>query len=291
MKIPHALTVLTNRLRRFVFRYCWQPESLWPNPVVVLGDEIGEHVFASGLYEREYLAVQQRFDACVGVNWAEHICLDIGANIGNHSVAYSDCFAEVVAFEPNPVTRHLLNANVLLNALGNVRVCDLALSDTQGQAVLSTSVGNLGKASLEETFDAASHQVATQTGDQFLQSLDLADRSIGFIKIDVEGHECQVLHGLSATIAHHCPVICIEYLGLQLPQQAQDAHAELTRQGYNQYFAWFREGEGLPKWQRWLRWAIAPAPLALRKINLPLAVDHTAILAVHESCRVNLEVI
>ena len=52
------------------------------------------------------------------------ICLDIGANVGNHTVFFArHCgFSEVIPFEPNPVAAEMFRRNVQLNELRNVNL-------------------------------------------------------------------------------------------------------------------------------------------------------------------------
>ena len=52
--------------------------------------------------------------------------LDIGANIGNHSVAFSAISKDVIAFEPNPKTFQLLKINKSINK--NIKIFNYGLS-------------------------------------------------------------------------------------------------------------------------------------------------------------------
>lgn len=76
------------------------------------------------------------------------IFLDIGANIGIFSIMASSLVGPegtVLAFEPEPTSFGGLERSVKLNALANVRCCNLALSDRDG--VLSFHSANDGRAS------------------------------------------------------------------------------------------------------------------------------------------------
>ena len=64
------------------------------------GDHIGDSIFVDGLYEGALL--QSAFSTLLhsyAGRFAESACLDVGANIGNHSVFFADRFARVVAVE------------------------------------------------------------------------------------------------------------------------------------------------------------------------------------------------
>jgi len=84
-----------------------------------------------------------------------------------------------------------------------VRVGEFALSDHEGVARLHVS-SNSGEASLADDLNVRSIQVATRT----LDSYSLVN--VGFIKVDVEGHELHVLRGSWDTIHASRPVIFVE---------------------------------------------------------------------------------
>ena len=77
------------------------------------GDHIGDSIFIDGLYEGALL--QSAFSTLLAgrtQQFAESACLDIGANIGNHSGFFADRFARVIAMEPNPIFCMALRATV-----------------------------------------------------------------------------------------------------------------------------------------------------------------------------------
>lgn len=70
----------------------------------VPGDHIGDEIFINGLYEMNLL--HGLFDCVLGRfsdKFLHGTCLDVGANIGNHSLFWSTRFKSVYAFEPNPI--------------------------------------------------------------------------------------------------------------------------------------------------------------------------------------------
>ena len=74
------------------------------------------------------------------------IFLDIGANVGNHTAALGPFFEEVIAFEPNPRTVKILEANAML--FSNVSVCPFGLSDKKECVQTSYQDHNVGAASV-----------------------------------------------------------------------------------------------------------------------------------------------
>jgi FkbM family methyltransferase len=186
------------------------PDFRSERPMVsVIGDHVSDIIRAERLYERDILEFlrDRVFD---GRKAAGQIAMDVGANIGNHSLFLSDIFARVVAFEPNALTRSLLHTNLEMNDIENVDVRAVGLSDRTGIATLQFDPLNLGAAS-------ASHVVAKGAGKrqsaiELMVGDDAVDPSeaVGFVKIDVEGAEEAVLKGLEQTLRTHAPVVMIE---------------------------------------------------------------------------------
>jgi len=139
----------------------------------------------------------------------ERVALDVGAADGEYSWHLARVASSCIAFEPNPTSVHELKKR-----LPNVKVMAFALSDVSGNAKLriplSTRNALVGWATIETTntlsdFDEVSEiTIETRT----LDSIDL--RNIGFIKIDVEGHEMSVLRGGEHCIVRDRPVLLIE---------------------------------------------------------------------------------
>lgn len=150
---------------------------------------------------------------------ADGVAVDIGANIGTHTLTLARTVGPtgaVLAFEPNPPIRSVLERNVILNNLENVRIFDCALGDKQGLLPLrvpkadSVEYSNMGMASLvaldspHELVDVRIYtldEIFSQTG---LNRLDV-------VKVDVQGYECQVLTGMNKVLANYAPIVIFEY--------------------------------------------------------------------------------
>jgi FkbM family methyltransferase len=61
------------------------------------------------------------------------VFVDAGANVGQYTVPLASRFSRVLAVEPNPMARSLLERNLALNAVQNVRVVPYALAATPGR--------------------------------------------------------------------------------------------------------------------------------------------------------------
>jgi FkbM family methyltransferase len=137
------------------------------------------------------------------------IALDVGANIGAHTVPLAQLAGPtgfVVAFEPQPVLHQILCANLAVNSIPNVRTYAMALGHCQGTCRLPaldyTRPNNFGGVSMDLV--AEGELVPLGTLDDF--GLERVD----FIKLDVEGFESRVLMGAAATIGRCRPIMYVE---------------------------------------------------------------------------------
>ena len=175
--------------------------------VSIIGDAVSDRIRSEGLYERDLLEFLR--DRLLDLSASKtQVAIDVGANIGNHSLFLSDIFARVIAFEPNPLASAILQINLEMNGANNVEIRSVGLSDRAGKATLEFDHGNLGGAS--------SLGIRGGSGGRLEIELVVGDEAIdpstpvGLIKVDVEGTEEAVLRGLERTIRSNRPIIIIE---------------------------------------------------------------------------------
>ena len=137
---------------------------------------------------------------------------DIGANIGLYSTLFGLKYpnSQIVAFEPNLEIHHLLKQNFCLNGILNYSLEGYALSNRIGTGELLTQESRPGAGKLN--LDSSSHErvglFKITTGDEYLR---LHPELIpNLIKIDVEGHEPEVIDGMLGIIQRYKPVMTIE---------------------------------------------------------------------------------
>lgn len=169
------------------------------------------------------------FDPTPGVTELISSCLargtmvDIGANVGFHTLTAALFFDRVYAFEPTPETYASLDKNVKMNGFSNVALANVALASSNGSAILHRDSRNCGANSLIEEGICGSDQgtvtVATQRLDDFVAQTGI--QRVDFIKIDVEGFEAEVLEGAKETIATHSPVLFVELLTDSIAQRVR----------------------------------------------------------------------
>lgn len=165
------------------------------------GDYIGQRVRGDGtFYEVDMLEAI----AMIGLP-AGAIAFDVGANIGNHTVYFAAVLGmDVVAVEPDSQNGEFLRLNIAENGISQrVGIAECALGEHGGRAHLIQQIpGNSGTFSM----------VPDEHGLVEVQTLDqlASGRPVGLIKIDVEGHEVEVLKGAMDTLKRHHPVVTTE---------------------------------------------------------------------------------
>lgn len=174
---------------------------------VFRNDHVGDKISRNGLYEKENV----EFLLTLMAQIPEPVVLDIGANIGNHTLALSTRAKHLYAFEPIPAIYKLLSANVVQNNLGNITTCNFALSDNAENATIyMVQSGNFGASSFDKrTEGVEAVTVQKMTGDSFVDASGIA--KVDLVKIDVEAHEVFVLRGLMQTLRRHLPFITMEW--------------------------------------------------------------------------------
>lgn len=142
----------------------------------------------------------------------EFISIDVGANIGIHTITMSRG-NHVIAVEPNPRIAQRLLENIKLSKIENVTVKQCALSNTCGDVdfyCVDTSYSHQGISSCYKKHPSALMKkisVPVQSLDSIGEKLQRLD----FIKIDVEGHDFNVLLGSVAMIKKFRPIILFEW--------------------------------------------------------------------------------
>lgn len=133
----------------------------------------------------------------------DEVFLDVGANIGNHSIFIACYGIEVLAFEPNNELLPILKKSIHLNHLKNkITVYPLALGAKKTKADFKeVNLQNRGAQSL--TLDVGEISVVPY------DSLGI-DKKVSVIKIDTEGMEYDVLRGMAKTISRFSPPIYFE---------------------------------------------------------------------------------
>lgn len=171
--------------------------------------------------------------------------VDVGAKLGMYSHRLLRHSLDVVAVEPIPLLVHMLER---VFRWRRCRILPCALSDQAGRALLRVPYGSngevkFGRSTIEEGNKLVHDDIASvEEVEVDVTTLDQhALTNVGFIKIDVEGHELAVLKGATDTLVRECPNLLIEANCHHCPNAVSEIHRFLAGFGYQGVF-WGPEG-------------------------------------------------
>jgi FkbM family methyltransferase len=168
-------------------------------------DDVSQQINAHGVYERQELETFFAWIESVKPRlFREATALDLGANIGNHSLFFSDHFKHVHAFEPHERTFKVLSLNSQL--VSNITCHQVGLSDAAGRAHFLVNPANIGASRIVPAGTTGASEIRLTTLDAAVPGI----AEIKLIKVDVEGHDYAALVGAKETILAHKPVVLFE---------------------------------------------------------------------------------
>jgi len=207
--------------------------SRYPAIAVLSGDYVSLRAMLQGRFELKELGLLAK-DVFPMVR-TRKICIDIGANIGNHSVFFSEHFDEVIGLEPHPVAFDLLQ----LNAKWYPRIKPMRVGASDQDRVVKATIpfGNLGGAKIAADGPAS---VEAQTVEFECRRVDdllpeSRHRDVGFVKIDVEGHEYEAMRGCEKILRTAKPIIAFELLREDHERNRQRISSFLADMGYSRF--------------------------------------------------------
>jgi FkbM family methyltransferase len=159
--------------------------------------------------------------------------VDVGANKGVYTYWMARHSRHVFAYEPNPKMFRILNAG----AGRNVTVSPAALSDNTGESVLRVPRTASGYSNQGASLNY--RKVGDDYGEVTIETRRLDDEAltdIGFMKIDVEGHELAVLEGGRDLIARDRPVLLIEMEEAHTKQPIEESLGAVLALDYDGFF-------------------------------------------------------
>lgn len=226
-----------------------------PNSYLFIGSpESARLTFDGSTYEPEIAFLFQRLTS------PGDIVLDIGANVGLHTVALSKLVGDgrVIAFEPVTEMADALSANCAFNRSENVTLVRAALGKESGVAEIMVNQGDPGMEGTNSMIQSIhltnnpdryqSRQIPVCRLDDVAKNLGLHDQ-IKLIKIDTEGFEPMVIEGGLETLRKSRPIMIVE------------AHSKrLEAVGLS--FAWYQET--FPDYHIFIIHAVTPANPYLR---------------------------
>ena len=175
--------------------------------------------------------------------------IDVGVYRGVYSYQMSKLSSHVHSFEPNPLIYPYLEKN-LTSIISNMTLYDMALSDKS--EVVDLKIPKRFKVLIKKNYEeayklglATIHKENSLGKNNFsifkvkAEKLDniIQNRKIGFIKIDVEGHEKNVLIGAEQIIKKCKPNLLIEIEERHTNDKVQNTINFINDFGYNSFFS------------------------------------------------------
>jgi FkbM family methyltransferase len=135
------------------------------------------------------------------------VCIDIGAHFGLYSIVFAKYYnCNVYSFEPTDSSSEILAKNIKYNKIGDrVRVINKAVSSKNGKLFFNVqdTLGSVANSLVDyhhSDENKTKYEVDVVSIDSFFK-----DIPYGFIKIDAEGAEYDVLMGAKETIRKNKP--------------------------------------------------------------------------------------
>jgi FkbM family methyltransferase len=134
-----------------------------------------------------------------------NVAIDIGANVGLHSIRLASTFKKVYSFEPSKINFECLQEN--LKKYNNIEMFNLGLGDRISNEILSwpkdsDACGSFSIIDFKEGNGINSEEINCVPLDSF-------DMQPDFIKIDTQGFESYILEGSLQTLKNK-PVLLVE---------------------------------------------------------------------------------
>jgi len=204
-RIDSLLQLIKFPVRHFINFLSKKNLSTNEQMAIFSSDHIGHDINLDGLYEKDFLLTLVDWLHKYHKNAFTGSVVDAGANIGNHSVFFSKHFKKVYGFEPNPKTYSLLKINT--ETKPNIFIKKLGLSNKKKIAKFVVSKTNMGGSKLVDRLTEGTIDIKLSTVDY---EVDYNNENITLLKIDVEGHELEVMQGSKNLITMHKPLIIFE---------------------------------------------------------------------------------
>ncbi len=178
---------------------------------------------------------QQEIDLLSSILSKDSIVMDVGANIGTHSLFFAKHCSEghVICFEPQHHIFKLLTTNLTINLCFNTTPIQAGVSDSNGSIRMLNNIPdpsnrtNYGEFRLNNDSNSGLYTEIYKL-DKYLNDIPRLD----LIKLDVEGMECKVLDGARQIIEKFRPFLFLEFS----EKEGNDALLEkIDSLGYDSY--------------------------------------------------------
>ena len=189
-------------LRKLLLKNLKENKKNYPNFMAIINyDYVSNDILIDGGYEHKYMVMIAKWLKSKKIK--NSLFIDIGANLGNHTLFFSKYFKKTIAFEPHKKIFKLLKFNTENNS--NIKIFNFGLSDRNKKSLLYSEESNFGGSSQIPNKKAKTHLTTFKKFDDLKLK-----KPANLIKIDVEGHEEKVLKGAQNYLKKYSPIILFE---------------------------------------------------------------------------------
>ena len=172
--------------------------------------------------------------------------IDVGVYRGVYSYEMSKYSEKVHSFEPNPIIFKYINKN-LKKFIKNIHLYNFALSNQNKTINLKIPIrnSNSNKEIFEEYYEMGKATIHNENNFENYENFEIQtkkidefnfDNKISLIKIDVEGHELEVIEGAKNTIKRDKPVLLVEIEKQYTKKEVAESINFINSLGYKSYF-------------------------------------------------------
>jgi FkbM family methyltransferase len=150
-------------------------------------------------------------EACIACLRPGDVFYDIGANIGYMSIETARFFKDAIriyAFEPQPNLARIVGLSAKLNHFQKLATYDIMLGKKEGVSNLFVPSHSIHASSIDRKLNSRSIACQVKTLDNLVARGNILPPDV--IKIDVEGGELDVFHGMGHIIQSASPYIIFE---------------------------------------------------------------------------------
>ncbi len=164
-------------------------------------------VYYYGAYAKEELLLMRDFLHPI----KGAVVVDVGANVGHHSLFASTMANHVHSFEPFPLVYEKLKEKIRINSITNISLHEIGLGNSkESKNYYPPSTNNTGTGS----FVSGSHSVdcislRIEKADDYFDEHGI--NKMDYLKIDVEGFELEVLTGMRNVLEKTRPICFLEW--------------------------------------------------------------------------------
>lgn len=219
--------------------------AVYPNVACYAFDSITSEIILFGRFEKTLLDVAFARLEFLSGDFKQTAAIDIGANIGNHSLYFAQRFGHVYAIEADPKTFELLSFNVTHTGSSNITPIQRALGEASGKLMFAEHRNEAARSGIVDPSNKMCDWLREQPGRLFEVEASTGDAvfadhnmlPVSLIKIDVEGFECSVIKGLKSTIESFRPMILIEQLANEISGGTSKTIELLRQYGYDRFYS------------------------------------------------------